>query len=883
MDRLKGWLKQLRALVAKDRMERELDEEVAFHLQMEADRRVREGLSPEEARRAARLAFGGVERTKEEVRDARWVRGFENLLSDLRYGLRALRSRPGFAAAAILTLALGIGGTTAVFSVVRSVLLEPLPYERPGQLVRLYQLDVEVPEENLFVSAPHFQDYRERASSFEELAALYTYHEVGADLVIGDRAQRIVVLPVSADYFRLLRREPVLGRGFTREEETGEPLAVVSEGLWRRAGLDRQGPDRMLGTAIELDGEEHTVVGVMPAGFEDPLAGPVDAWLPQNLRVGGMAENPGNHFLSVLGRLAPGVTVEQAREEMAVLDAALVEKYPEVDNDGGFRLVPLQEDLVARARPALLAVLGAVVLVLLIACVNLANLLLVRSLGRLREVAVRSALGAEPGRITVQLLVESAVVAAAGGLAGLAVAFAGLEGLLRLGREAIPRSAEIAIDGPVLAVAAVLALGTGTLAGLLPAWRLARTSPSASLGESSRSATGGRRYVRLRRALVAAQVGLALTLLVGASTLGASVYRLSQVDLGFRTAGVLTFQLNLPAGRYDGERRAAFHPRLAEELAALPGVTAVGATTVLPATGTSYNWGTRALTGPNAGTEEGFIDADQRIVAGRYFEVLEIPIVEGRAFDERDGPGAALVAVVSRSLARHLFPGISPLGQEIRMGGVERRIVGVAGDVALDPEGAQGRYVYHANAQWASFPATLEYLVAAEGDAEALLPAVRSAVVGLDPQLVVHRPATIEDVVRRGRSHRRFAFALTGAFALLAVALAGIGLYGVLAYVVRQRTREIGIRVAMGAGPGRVVAMVLRDGLAVTLAGLAAGAAGALALGGLLSSLVYRTEPTEPLVLGAAAAILTATAAAATLIPAWRALRVSPRAALSEP
>jgi putative ABC transport system permease protein len=879
MDRLRGWWKQLRALAAKDRVERELDEEIVFHLQMETDRLIREGASPEVARRAARLAFGGVERTKEEVRDGRWIRGFENFLADLRYGARTLRSKPGFATAAILTLALGIGGTTAVFSVVRAVLLEPLPYERPGQLVRLYQLDVDEPEEYLFVSAPHFQEYRQRASSFESLAALYTYHEVGADLLVGDRAQRIVVLPVSADYFRLLRREPVLGRGFSREEETGEPLAVVSAGLWRRAGLDREG----LGATIELDGEGYTVVGVMPAGFEDPLAGPVDAWLPQNLRVGAMVENPGNHFLSVLGRLAPGVTVEQAREEMAALDAALAEKYPDVASDGGFHLVALQEDLVARARPALLAVLGAVVLVLLIACVNLANLQLVRSLGRLREVAVRSALGAEPGRITLQLLVESAVVAAAGGLAGVAVAFAGLRGLLRLGREAIPRSAEIAIDGPVLAVAAVLALGTGTVAGLLPAWRLARTSPSASLGESSRSATGGRPFVRLRRALVAAQVGLALTLLVGASALGASVYRLSQVDLGFRPAGVLTFQINLPAGRYDGERRAAFHPRLGEVLAALPGVSAVGATTVLPATGTSYNWGTRALTGPNAGAEEGFIDADQRIVAGSYFEVLEIPIVEGRAFDERDGPDAAPVAVVSRSLARHLFPGVSPLGQEIRMGGVERRIVGVAGDVALDPEGAPGRYVYHANAQWASFPATLEYLVAAEGDAEAHLPAVRSAVAALDPQLVVHRPVTLDEVVRRGRSHRRFAFALTAAFALLALALAGIGLYGVLAYVVRQRTREIGIRVAMGAGPGRVVAMVLRDGLGVTLAGLAAGTVGSLALGGLLSSLVFRTEPTEPLVLVAAAAILAGTAAVATLIPAWRALRVSPRAALAEP
>jgi predicted permease len=879
MDRLKGWLKQLRALAVKDRLERELDEEIAFHLRMETERLVGEGLEPAEARRRAGLAFGGVERAKEEVRDGRWVRGLETLVSDLGYGVRTLRSRPGFAAAAILTLALGVGGTTAVFSVVRAVLLEPLPYKRPGQLVRLYQFDVEEPEEELFVSAPHFKEYRERAASFQQLATVYTYHEVGADLLLGDRTERIVVLPVSADYFRLLRREPVLGRGFAREEETGAPLAVVSEGLWRRAGLDREG----IGGGITLDGEERTVVGVMPAGFEDPIMGEVDAWVPQNLSVGGMVENPGNHFLSVLGRLAPGVTAEAARQETAALDAALLREFPEVDDDGGFHLVPLHEDLVAGARPALLVVLGAVVLVLLIACVNLANLLLVRSLGRLREVAVRSALGADPGRIRAQLLVESAVVAVAGGAAGLAVAFAGLGGLLRLGRDAIPRATEIGIDGPVLGVSALLAFATAAAAGLLPAWRLARTSPAESLGESSRSATGGRRFVRLRRVLVAGQVALALTLLVGASALGASVYRLSQVELGFRSAGVLTFQVNLPAARYDAEARRVLHGRLAEELAALPGVSSVGATTVLPATGTAYNWGTRALTGPSVGTEEGFIDADQRIVAGAHFGTLGIPVVEGRAFDERDGPDAPPAALVSRSLARHLFPGVSPLGHDIRAGGVERRIVGVAGDVALDAEGGPGRHVYHAHAQWTGFPATLEYLIAADGDPESLLPAVRSAVAAIDPQLVVHRPTTLDEVVRRGRSHRRFAFALTGAFALLALTLAGIGLYGVLAYVVRQRTREIGIRVAMGARPGRVVGMVLRDGLGVTLAGLAAGTVGALVLGRFLSALVFRTEPTEPAVLAAAAAALLAAAAVAILLPAWRALRVSPRAALLEP
>lgn len=886
MHRLKGWLKQLRALVRKDRVEREMDEEIAFHLRMETEKNLERGMDPEEARRAARQAFGGVERVKEEVREARWVRPLDLLGGDTRYAVRLLRSWPGFTAAAILTTALGVGGTTAVFSVVRGVLLEPLPYEAPGRLVRLYQVDVEAPEKNLYVSAPHFKDYREMASSFESLATLYTYDPIGADLVLDDRPTRIRLLRVSADYFRVLRQEPTRGRGFHRDEEAGERLAVVSRALWRRAGLEARG----LGSAIELDGRDYTVVGVMPAGFEDPLVGRVDAWIPEDLHGGG-AQYPGNHFLSVIGRLAPGVTPERARDEMATLDAALLEKYPRVDNDGGFRLVPLHEDLVARARPALLLATGAVVLVLLIACVNLANLLMVRSLGRLREVALRSALGAARGRIAVQLLVESVVLAAAGGLAGVAVAAGGLELILRVGRDAIPRAGGIGVDGTVLAVAAAVTLATGCVAGLAPALRLTRTSPLASLGESSRAATGGRGYVRLRQALVAGQVGLALALLVGASALAASVQRLAEVDLGVRTDGILTFELNLPAGRYDAERRAALHRRMTDALENLPGVRAAGAVTSLPATGSFYQWGTRPLTGPLAGDDEALIDGEQRIVSGRYFEALGISLLDGRLFDDRDDPDAPPVAVVSRRTAERLFPGAPALGQRIRMGGVERTIVGVVEDVALDPEGTPASHVYHLHRQYAERHWALHYLVATgtpaqgatDGLALDLLPAIRAEVAEIDPRLVVHQPTTLTGVVERGTSQRRFAFALVGSFGLLALALATIGLYGVLAFAVRHRTREIGVRVAMGAGPGRVVGMVLRDGLAVTLTGLAVGTLGALALGRLLTALVFRTELTEPAVLGSAAATLAAAAAVAVLLPALRAVRVSPRAALSEP
>ena len=880
-DRLRGALRQLRVLGRKRSVEAELDEELRFHLEMETERRMQGGMSEQEARRAARLDFGGIERSKEEVREARWVQPIEILSADLGRGVRLLLHQPGFSIAVIVVLALGIGGTTAVFSVVRSVLLDPLPYERPGQLVRIYQYDHEAPEEDLYVSAPHFLELRQRASSFESLAAVYTYHEVAMDLRSGGGTRRITVLPVSAGYFELLRTPLSRGRGFERSAEAGEKVALVRQRLWRDAGLER------LGEKIVLDGEPYPVVGVVPEAFVGPLdarGGEVEAWVPQNLRLGAMTLNPGNHFLSVIGRLAPTATLETARQEVTAVDAALAEVYPEAADDAHHRLVPLHEDLVSGARPALLVVLGAVVLVLLVACVNLAGLLLVRALARQEEVAVRRALGAGTRRLAVQLLTEGSVLAAAGALFGVGLALAGLELVRRLGRDAIPRASEISLDGSILLLAAALAIATSLVAGFLPAWRLARTSALRALGRSRQF--GDRRSTRLRRMLAAGQIALALSLLVGATALGHTVHRLGSADLGFETRGVLTFQLNLPAQRYDKELREATHRRVLESLEALPGMRAAAATTVLPATGKFYNWGTKVTEGPLAGTEEGYVGADQRVVAGDYFATLGIPILEGRGLGagDRGDPtdGEPAVAVISTSLARKLFPGTSPLGQVILAGGRPRRIVGVAGDVAGDSQGSPAYFVYHAHAQFDSRPSTLEYLLAIDGDAEAVLPRVRSEVAQIDPELVVHRPNALRDVVVRGWSDRRFAFAITGSFAVLALTLAAIGLYGVLAYEVRQRRREIGIRQAMGASPLRVAAGVLHDGMRLTLAGAALGIVGSYALGRLVSTLVSGTEPSEPLALGVALAVLLAAAAGASLLPAWRALRTPPTESLQE-
>lgn len=798
----------------------------------------------------------------------------------LRPILRGLVRSPGFTVAVVLILALGIGGTTAVFSAVRAVLLEPLPYPDSGALVRLYNTEPGEPDGREFVTAPHFLYYREHASAFESLATVYTYDETGVDLMVGDRPERVRTLRVSPSYFRVLRQAPMLGRTFAPGEERGEPLAVVSERLWRR--LDPEA--RALGMGLDLDGVRHTVLGVVPAGFRDPITGDVQVWVPQNLHSNG-AEYPGNHFLTVIARLADGVTPGRARSEMRALDRELGELYPDVADETAFALVPLRDDLVAGARPVLLLLLGAVGLVLAIGCVNVGNLLMVRAMGRTREVAVRVALGAARKRIAGELLAEGVVLATGGGLAGVALATVGVRTLASLGGHTLPPGVEVGVDGTVLGFAAAVSLATGLAFALAPALRASRAAPAATLRSSSAGAGGSAGALRLRGGLVAGQVALAFVLLMGASVLAVSVLRLSRVDLGVRSDHVLTFQLNLPVGRYDEVARSAFHRDLTGRLARLPGATAAGAASWLPATGSAYRWGVFPASGPLAGRadEEVGVGADQRVVAGDYFAVLGIPLLEGRLFDGRDEPDARTPSVVvGRSVADALFPGTSAIGQRVRVAGGERTVVGVVADVARDGEGDPARVVYHSQPQYGERNWAMSYLVRTRGDPREVTAAVRAAVAEVDPRLVVYHPTPLGDILGRGQERRRFALTLTAVFAVLALTLAALGLYGVLAHLVGQRRRELAIRLALGAGPARVAGIVLGHGLGMTLAGLVVGAAASLVLGRLVTSLVFRTEPADPRIMAAAATVLGVVALLATLVPAWRALRVPPRTTLAE-
>ena len=723
----------------------------------------------------------------------------------------------------------------------------------------------------------HFTALRAEAASFEDVAALNTYSEIGLDLVSAGGAQRLRVLPVTAEYFRTLRAAPVLGRGFERGDEAGTRRVVLSDRIWRARFHADAG---IVGSVIRLDADNYEVAGVARQGFSDPVIGEVDAWVPYRLSRDTYAEN---YSLSAIGRLRGGVSVREAQAELASLSPSFRARWPDA-KQSDVAAVPLQDDLVTGLRGPLRLLLAAVGLVLLVACLNVANLALVRATGRAHEFAVRSALGSGRARLVRQLFVESLVLAACGGGLGLALASFGVTFLGDLGRGYLPRLNEIGLDPAVLLFAAVTTIATALVFGVAPALRLAQAAPQDALRQQSRSATGTRRQGRVRRGLAAAQLALALTLLAGAGVLIASFYRLQQVDLGIRVARVFTFDLSLPAARYSAERRAQFHEQLADSLASLPGVTAAGGISRLPATGSFHPWNTHIRSGPRAGTAAGQgngFPMQQRVVSGGGLAALGIPLLAGRGFDDRDAAGAPRRAIVSAAFARQAFPGTTldgALGQRIASGGAEMEIVGVVGDVALDVYGAPSMAVYRAHRQFADNRNwALTQVVASDRSIEETSAAVRAAVARLDPELVVHRAAALSDVIGRGANRERFALVLMVSFAGVSVALAALGLYGVLAYNVRQRAREIAIRVALGATRAQVRRLVLRQATSMVAAGLALGAVGAFALGRWLSSLAFQVSASDPRIFAASAMLLTLVALGATWIPARRASRVEPR------
>ena len=808
----------------------------------------------------------------------------ETILNDARYAVRTLLQRPGFALVAVAALALGIGANTAIFSVVNTVLLRPLPFEHPERLVTLSTELRRAPQDGRgSFSVPDLLDVQARASTLEYVA---TYQRSGTVLTEGGEPERIIGAAVNADYFPLFGVKPALGRVFTREEDRpgAESVIVLSHGLWQR----RFGGDpTIIGRQITL-GAKTTVIGVMPQGFEFPIRDDSqDYWEPifsAPFMTKAEREVRGSRSLSVVARLKPGASIEQARAELDALSRQIERQSPESNTDVVFNAVSLHEEMTRDYRPALLVLLGAVALVLLIACANVANLLLARATARQKEIAIRTALGASRGRIVRQLLTESLLLSLVGGGAGLLLAAWGLDVLVAAGPADVPRLRDVHLDGQVLGFTLGVSALTSVLFGLVPALQASRPDPGDSLKEGGRGSTEGGRG-RMRGALIVAEVALSLMLLVGAGLLIRSFVRLLGTDAGFDAERVLALDIPLSRSKYpQPEQQAAVFRQLVERMRAVPGVREAGVVSNLPLSNLDYELSFEIEGRPPSrpGEEP---SADYTVAGADYFGAMKMRLLRGRLFDDRDTPEAPPAMLVSDAFARRFFPGEDPLGKRIRIDGEEgkhppREIVGVVGDVrrgGLDVDAEPEFYVSYLQ----SPERRLNLVLSTETpDAASLTQAARAAVREFDPNQLIWRTQTMDELLGKSLAPRRFNMMLLATFAGVALVLAGVGLYGVMSYTVTRRTHEIGIRMALGAQRGDVLRLVVSQGLALTLVGVALGLACALALSRVLTSLLFGISATDPLTYAVVALLLVAVALVACLVPARRATKVDPMVAL---
>ena len=802
---------------------------------------------------------------------------------DLRYGVRSLRLQPGFTAAAVVTLALGIGANTAIFTIVEAVLLRPLPYREPGRLVHVFEIDL-AQAERRNASYPEYLDWRRLNRTFEEIAG---YDGGSRTLIRDDVAERVDVGQVTANFFRTLGVSPYLGRAFEDGEDGRDAARVVllTYDAWqRRFGAD----PAILGEAIRLNGIPHTVVGVLPADFEFALRGSAELWLPLWVSAA-QEERRYQHWLDLIGRLRPGVTIEQAEADLGALATAVAADVGAWHAGVTELVVPLRDEMVASVRPALLVLLAAVGVVLLVTCANVAGLLLARSARRRRELGIRAALGAGRRRLLQQLLTESLLLAIAGGAAGLVLGSWGLTALVAAMPErqrlALPHVRHLSLDATMIAVALALTVLTAVLVGLAPAWRAAGGDVQGVLRQGGRAATG--RLGAARPALVGAEVMLAVVLVAGAGMLAKSLVRLLQVSPGFDPNGVLTLTINLP-GSYDGadglDARLAFHRDLLARIQALPGVVGAGTINQLPFTGRG-NTGTFTVEGePLVGADPN-PEVSIRTVSAGYFPALGVPLLAGRGVGAGDDRDAPRVVVVNETLANRYFPERGPLGRRIVFsffaGQPAWEIVGVVGDERFAaPDELVTPVVYFPYRQTPDGAFSLVLRSAAEP--LALVEAVRAEVAALDPEVPIYEVATMNGIAAGTTAIflRRYVLLLVGGFATVAVLLAAVGLYGVMSQSVAQRTREIGVRVALGANRGDVARMVVRQGMAPAIGGLIAGIAVALAATRYLGSLLYEVQPHDPAVLSGVVIVLAAVALASCWLPARRATRIDPIEAL---
>ena len=800
------------------------------------------------------------------------------LWQDLRYGMRVLLKQRGFTLVAALALALGIGANTAIFSVVNAVLLRPLPFPEPGRLLVVWtDHRARGGPEVEWASPEEFEDWRGQNSVFERMAG---YTGWGPTLTGQGEPEQLSGAAVSADMFPLFGVEPALGRGFLPEEDRrgAERVVVLGHGLWqRRFGAD----PGVIGRVITLGGEGHTVVGVMPAGFKSPLQPRAELW--RTLRPAlGPGCGRGCIVLRVVARLRPGVPLERARAEMSTIARRLEAQYPDSQKGVGVALVPLHDQLVRGVRPALLVLLVTVGLVLLISCANVASLTLAQATARAREVAVRLALGAGRGRVARQLLTESLLLALVGAAAGLLLAFWMVDLLKAFSPPGTPRLDEVRIDARVLGFTLVIGLVTGLVFGLVPALQTSKPHLNQALKEGGKGTSAGARSRRLRQTIVVAEVALALTLLVGAGLLLKSFVRLQRVDPGFNSRGILTATIGLPRTGYPERRQiTAFYGQLIERLKALPGVQAAGAVSDLPlgggASDVSFVVQGRPLPPPGQRPAAWY-----NSVTTDYFRTMGVRLLRGREFGERDSEQAPRAVIISETMARRFFPDEDPIGKRLGNGEDDnwREIVGVVADVrhfGLDAEARPTMYFPDRQAPSRGMSLVVR---AGGGDPLALAGAVRGAVLALDPNLAVAGLGTLDALVSDSIATPRFVLLLIGAFAGVALLLAAVGIYGVMAYAVGERTHEIGVRMALGAQPGDVLRLVVGQGMTLVVAGVGLGLVGAFALTRLMATLLFQVSATDPLIFASVPAVLAGVALLACYLPARRATRVDPLVAL---
>ena len=877
----------LGSLIGRDRHDRELDEELRFHVEMETGRNAARGMSQGEAERRAVRDFGGVARHRDGVRDERGTRWLDELLGDLRFAARSLRRRAGFTAIATITLALGIGASTTLFGVVKRVLLTPLPYGNPQSVAVVWSAWKGF--DQTWLSYDEWEGWRAGIPAFADIG-LYSDGSATFD---GDLPERVRTATVHANVFPILGVQPALGRGFTADEDRpgGPNVVILGNGLWQR----RYGGDpSVVGREIQVSGRGATVVGVMPAGFRLPLDfgadGPTEAWFPLATDAANEGALPGPEFPSTgashgfyaVARLAPGATAALANAQLRSMVAKLEQQGYMAGV--GFRAfaVPVEEQITGRVRPVLLILFGAVGLVMLVACANVAGLLLVRGEARRRELAVRVSLGAGTARLVRLLLAESAVLAGIGGVVGIGLAALAVRLVRAAAPAGLPRVSETGMDWTVLLFAVGAAVLAALLAGVLPALQATQLAPAGELKEGGRSASSGRARLRWRQALVVGEVALAVVLVSGAGLMIRSVRNLLAIDAGFSADGVLTMRLSTPSAIYpDSARVVAFWDELQRRVATLPGVEAVGAVRLLPLASEMGDWGLQVegyTPPPNQGTP-----GDWQVVTPGYFEAMRVPIREGRALNEADGMAAPLAMVVNRTFVDTYLRGRDPIGTRVRVGNspdsLRYTIVGIADDVHHNSlTGPVKPQFYATLAQFARAPGStrrsMSLVVRTIGDPAALTSPVRDVVRGLDPRLPVSEVRTMREIVGSAIAGPRFAMQLLGLFGLLALALSAIGVFGIVSQVVASRTPEFSIRAALGATPRELIAISLRTALNQALVGLAIGAVAALMLTRTLASLLEGVAPTDPLTFVLVLLVTGLVAILASLAPAMRAGRI---------